>query len=273
MVEEGPTTAIPNLFFSCFQLFCNSYTPLKTSSQFIAITGYSLIVYYLFLVLLSLTLLTQGLCPFHQWLENHRDCQRLTTNLSRRLQIKHYPLVPDIARYSTSLHARCLGKKRACLSHRSSSCTFLAVLSSLSHLLSSCCPSYLNFYASLWKHKANLLTGTTLSILRKKNLKISPFKPQTRGWLSNPSFACAVRWSLLKEIPAFLFFVALPELDNDWSGESFQQTDSSNSGRGVREGAQLWCYLTTILDVPSYYNNTRYYYQDDSVQNCKLTAL
>lgn len=51
-MEEGPTRDIPNPFSTSLQLFCNSYTPLETSSQFIAITGYSLIVYCLLPVLL-----------------------------------------------------------------------------------------------------------------------------------------------------------------------------------------------------------------------------
>lgn len=39
-------------FFSCLQLLCNLHTPLKTCSQFIAITTYGLIVHYLLPVLL-----------------------------------------------------------------------------------------------------------------------------------------------------------------------------------------------------------------------------
>lgn len=42
----------PNLFYSCLQLLCNLHTPLKTRSQFIAVTTYSLIVHYLLPVLL-----------------------------------------------------------------------------------------------------------------------------------------------------------------------------------------------------------------------------
>lgn len=60
-------------------------------------------------------------------------------------------------------------------------------------------------------------------------------------------------------------------LDNKCSGESSQQTGSS--GKSVGDAVQLWHCLMTGLEAHSYYNNTRYYYQNDTVQHCKLTAF
>lgn len=90
VMEEEPAMELSNLVFSCLQLLHNLHTPLKTCSQFTAITRYSLTVHYLLPVLL---LIHDSPSPGHMFCESNvrtmEIAKEFIINLPKRFQIKH----------------------------------------------------------------------------------------------------------------------------------------------------------------------------------------
>lgn len=208
VMEEGPAMEFPNLFF-----FLLTVTLQFTYSSEDTFTIHS---YNYIRLNCALFVTCSSSNPWFFFsrayvfsisdLRTMEIAKELTINLPKRFQIKHYPLIPDIVRYSTSLHAWYLAKclfKPSLLQLHFINCLFffkspLKIMSSfmlgLPHLT--------------WESQGSLLRRITLGILWRKNLKTSFVKMDTSILVLHSSSRAGqqVVWknsSFIFKIPSF----------------------------------------------------------------------
>lgn len=179
VMEEGPAMEFPNLFF-----FLLTVTLQFTYSSEDTFTIHSYNYIWLNCALFVTCSSSNPWFFFSRaYVFSIRDlrtmeiAKELIINLPERFQIKHYPLIPDIGRYSTSLHAWYLAKclfKPSLLQLDFINCLFF--FKSPLKIMSSFMPGLPHL---TWESQSSLLRRITLGILWRKNLKMSFVKMDT----------------------------------------------------------------------------------------------